>query len=206
MELSRLYLIFKIFLCFIAVLIVEYLGCGIYFRFVRNSDFFRVDWICGLSAAGLCFLIFRGFIKSAREERIPLIVIALFFLFFSALLGCFLRFSLQLVNGWFDVSDPETHVVVVTAQKISPFGGSIKDGINPLAYMVYFHDWDDSLENCEMRVTHDFYYAIDPGTGLELAVRKGFFHWPWVEDYRVYTPPRLNRPQTSFPKRAYGQL
>jgi len=193
MELSRLYLLLKIFLLFIVLLIAEYFGCGIYFRFVRSSDISNADWICGLSAAGLCLLAFWKLIRSALKERIPLIVITLFFLLFSALLGCFLRFSYQLVDGFLDTSDPETHIVAVTSQKISPFGGSIKDGINPVAYMVYFHDWDDSLESCELRVPHDLYYQIDPGTGLELSVRTGFFHCPWVEYYQVYTPPRSNR-------------
>jgi len=122
------------------------------FPFVRSSDISNADWICGLSAAGLCLLAFWKLIRSALKERIPLIVITLFFLLFSALLGCFLRFSYQLVDGFLDTSDPETHIVAVTSQKISPFGGSIKDGINPVAYMVYFHDWDDSLESCELRV------------------------------------------------------
>lgn len=195
-EMSRLYLILKIFALFLVLLLAGYWACGIYFRLVRDTDLARLDWICGISAIGSCFLLFRKLIRSALQEGIPRWVITLYFLFFTVLLGFFLRFSLQLANGWLDRSDPETQVVVVTGQKISPFGGSFDDGINPLAYMVYFQDWEDDRENCELKVTMDLYYSVDAGSGLELAVRKGFFHWPWVESYQAYKTPRSKRPQT----------
>jgi hypothetical protein len=199
MEVSRLYLILKIFWGFIVVLIVEYFCCGIYFRLVRESDFVRVDWICALSALALCYWIVRKLIRSALKEGIPIWVVAAFFLFLSALLGCFLRYSLQLANGLLDFSDPETRVIVITDKKISPFGGSIKEGVNPVAHMVYFRDWDNGDESCELLTPSAFYYFIDTGSRLELSVRRGFFHLAWVEDYQVVKPTRTDGTKPHLP-------
>jgi len=197
MELRRLYLILKIFLVFIVVLITEYLCSGIYFRLVRESDFIRADWICGISAPLLCLSIFWKSFKSALKEGIPPVVVALFFLFFTALLGFFIRYSLQLANGLLDGSVPEKRVITVVSKKISPFGGRIKDGVNPAAYMIYFQDWENSDEGDELLTSHDFYYSVDDGSMLELIVRRGFFRWAWVQDFQVVTPPRLNRPKSA---------
>jgi hypothetical protein len=191
MQISRFYLLLKLFALFIALVIGEYLGCSAYFRFVRHSDFLRVDWICVISAIVLCYLIFRNLIKIALKEQIPFPVVVLFFLFFSCLLGCFLRFSLQLANGLLDFSEPETHLVAVTSKKISSFGGSIKEGINPMAHMIYFHDWENNDENCEMLTPQYFYYSVDDGSLVQLTLRRGLFHWPWVEDYQVVVPHRM---------------
>ncbi len=191
MQISRLYLFLKLFAVFIALVIGEYFACSAYFRFVRQPDFLKVDWVCGISAIVLCYGIFRNLIKNALKERIPWVVMALFFLFFSGLLACFLRFSVQLANGWLDPSDPETHLVAVTSKKITPFGGSIKEGINPMAHMIYFHDWDQSGETCEMLAPQDFYYSVDDGSMVQLTLRQGLFHLPWVADYQVMVPRRL---------------
>ncbi len=191
MKTSRVYLIFKIFIVFIAVLIAEYFFCGIYFRLVKHSNFLWVDLICGLSAISLCYLIFKRLIKSALKEKIPFLAVAAFFLFFCVLLGFFLRFSLQLANGLLDTSEPETRVVYVVDKKISSFGGSIKDGPNPMAHLIYFHDWDNSDKNCELLISPVFYYNVGLGTRLAITLRRGFFHLPWVEDCQLVNP-RLN--------------
>ena len=199
MEVSRLYLILKIFLGFIVVLIVEYFCCGMYFRLVRESDFVRADWICALSALVLCYWIVRKLIHSALKEGIPFWVIAAFFLFLSALLGCFLRYSLQLANGLLDFSESETHVIVIADKKISAFGGSIKEGVNPVAHMVYFRDWENNDENCELLVPSVFYYFVDNGSSLEMTFRRGLFHLAWVENFQVYKPPRLTGNKARHP-------
>ena len=142
MEISRVYLLLKIFFFFIALLIAEYVACGIYFRWVRDSDFLRMDSICGLAATGLCYLVFKKLIKLVLKEKVPVLLVAAVFLFFCLLSGLLLRFSLQLANGWLDDSEPDSQVVVVVDKKTSPFGGSFKEGPNPLAHLVYFQDWE----------------------------------------------------------------
>jgi hypothetical protein len=189
MPTSRLYLLLKIFALFVVLLIVEYVCCGIYFRLVRHSDFLIADWICALSAIGLCHLIFRKPIRSALQEKIPVLLIAALFLFFSFLLGCFLRFNLQLANGLLDGSEPQTRVVVVADKEISSFGGSFKEGPNPMAHLIYFRDWNNSNGNCELLVPAYFYYTVGPGTRVELSLRQGFFHWAWVEDFQMGDSP-----------------
>jgi hypothetical protein len=191
MQISRLKLLLCLLVLFIAVVIGEYLCCGVYYRLVRQSDFPLVDLICGISALILCYFIFRNSIKSALKEQIPLWVVALFFLFFSCLLGCFLRFSLQLANGLLDFSQPEIHLVTVHSKKITSFGGSIKEGINPMAHMIYFHDWDQSGGMCELLTPQDFYYSVDDGSMMQLSLRQGLFHLPWVEDYQGMVPRRM---------------
>jgi hypothetical protein len=198
MLISRFYTLLKIFCFFVALVIAEYFACSVYFRFIRDSDYFKVDWICALSSLVLCHFIFRKLIRGALREKIPVLVIAGFFLFFTCLLGLFLRFSLQLANGWLDYSEPETRVVIVSDKKISSFGGSIKEGMNPMAHMIYFHDWDDYGQKCGMLTPQDFYYDVDIGTNVELTLRQGFFHWPWVEDYQA-VKPRLNPLQPYSP-------
>ncbi len=191
MQISRFYFLLELFALFIALVIGEYFLCGIYFRLVRHTDFLKVDWFCAIFAILLCYWIFRKLIRSALKEQIPFFVVAFFFLFFSCLLGFFLRFSLQLANGLLDFSDPETRVIVVTDKKISRFGGSIKEGINPMAHMIYFHDWDESGENAELLTPQDFYYSVDNGSLVQLTLRQGLFHFSWVEDYQIMVPRRL---------------
>jgi hypothetical protein len=195
---SRLYLLLKIFALFVALLIVEYVCCGIYFRLVRHSDFLIADWICALSGIGLCYLIFRKLIHSALQEKIPVLLVGALFLFFSFLLGSFLRFSLQLANGLLDSSDSQTRVVVVSGKEISSFGGSFKEGPNPMAHLIYFHDWDNGNGNCELLVPAYFYYTVGPGTRVELSLHRGFFHWAWVEDFQMGDSP-LDRYQSPSP-------
>ncbi len=185
MATNRLFLILKIFLFFIGVLIAEYVGCGIYFRLVRHSDFWKADLICGFSAVGLCYGIFKKLIRSALKEKVPALLVAAFFLLFSFLLGCFLRFSLQLANGLLDGSEPQTRLVVVGSKDISSFGGSFKEGPNPMAHLVYFPDWDNGEGSCELLVPAYFYYMVGPGTRMELTLRQGFFHLAWVEDFQM---------------------
>ena len=185
MEVNRFYLFLKIFVAFIVILIVEYPFCGIYFRFVRHIDFFRVDLICVLSAIGLCYLIFRKLIKAALKERIPFLVVIVCFLALCFLLSCFFRFSIQLANGLLDFSDPETRVVYVSDKKISSFGGSFKEGPNPMAHLIYFHDWDNTDEICELLTPPSIYYFTNIGTPVEMTLRQGFFYLPWVEDFRI---------------------
>lgn len=107
MQISRFYFLLKLFSLFVALVIAEYLACSACFRFVRQSDFLTVDWICGISSLILCYLIFRNLIKDAFKEQIPFLAVALFFLFFSSLIGFFLRYSLQLANGLLDFSNPK---------------------------------------------------------------------------------------------------
>ncbi len=191
MQIRRFYFFLKLFTLFIALVIGEYLACSACFRWVRQSDFLRADGICVISAITLCYLIFKNLIKDALKEGIPRWVVALFFLFFGALLACFLRFSLQLANGLLDFSQPEIHLVTVNSKMISPFGGSVREGINPMAHMIYFHDWDQSGNMCEMLTPQDFYYSVDDGSMVQLSLRQGLFHLPWVADYQAMVPRRM---------------
>jgi hypothetical protein len=195
MQISRLYLLLKIFVLFIILLIVEYVCSGIYFRLVRHSDFLIADLICGISATGLCYLIFRKLIRGALQDKIPVLLVGVLFLFFCFLLGCFLRFSLQLANGLLDTSEPQTRVVVVESKEISALGGSFKEGPNPMAHLIYFRDWDNRNGNCELLVPAYFYYTVGPGTRVELSLHQGFFHWAWVEDFQMGDSP-LDRYQS----------
>ncbi len=188
MKLKSVYLIFKIFIVFMAVLIAEYYFCGIYYRLIRRSDFIIVNSACGISGLGLGYLILRKLIRNALEEKLPPPAVWAFFLVFCFLLGFFLRFSVQLANGLLDSSDPESRVVVVMDKKVSSFGGSFKDGPNPMAHLIYFQDWDDSGANCEMLISPVYYYSAGIGTRLVLTVRRGFLHMSWVSDYQLLTP------------------
>jgi hypothetical protein len=189
MQTRHAVLAFKLFAVFIAVLIAEYILSGIYFRLVKNIDFLVVDLLCGLSAIGLCYWKSRKAFKFAKEEKIPTLLVASLFIVLCFLVGCFFRFSIQLANGLLDYSDPETHVVSVNGKNVSSFGGSLKDGPNPIARLLYFSDWDNDGWNCELLTPPAFYYTAQVGTRLEVSVRKGFFHLAWIQDYRMLNSP-----------------
>ncbi len=191
MTVRRFYLLLFAFVLFLGFLVGEYFCCGVFYRLVRPLDSVELDGLCGLCAPVLCYGIFHGALAAARREKIPVAVIAGFFLFFTFLLGFFLRFSLQLANGALDPSDPENHVVIVTSKKISSWGGSILEGMNPMAHLVYFRDWELEGRDCEMLTPQDFYYAVDVGSRVEVTLRGGLFHWPWMEGCQLLaTPPR----------------
>ena len=193
MLLSRFYFLLKIFLLFLFALLGEYFLCSIYFRFIRNVDFVRVDLICAfLGLVSLAFSRFKKIVREGRKENIHWSVILALYLIASALLGFSFRFSVQLANGLLDFSPPESHVIIVEDKKISSFGGSLREGMNPIAHMIYFHDWENSALKCEMLTPlQDFYYAVDPGSRVGLTIRRGLFHLAWVEDYQILNN-RLN--------------
>jgi len=111
--------------------------------------------------------------------------VAASYLLFAFLTACFFRFSVQLANGLLDASDPDTRVVLVTGQKISLLGGSLKESLNPLAHLVYFQGWDGGDETYEVLVPPAVYYFAGPGTRIAVTLRKGFLHLPWVEDCQL---------------------
>jgi hypothetical protein len=167
------------------VLIVEYVFSGIFYRLTRISDFLTVDLISGLSAIALSWWIFRKLIRTAFKEKTLRFAVVGFFLFFYFLSACFLRFSLQLANGLLDWSEPQTIVVVISSKQISSFGGSLREGPGSQAHLIYFHDWKNNRENGELLIPPYLYYTLGLGTPLELKVRQGFFHWAWVEDFKI---------------------
>jgi hypothetical protein len=184
-EIRRVTFYLKIFAVLTALLIVEYVLCGVYFRLVRHADFWKMDLACALCALGLCYWISKKPLRAALKERIPVWAVAAFFLAFWFLSCCFLRYSAQLVNGLLDFSDPETRVVYVTGRKISPFGGSIREGLNPAAHLIYFQDWDEGGGTCELLAPPALYYFADPGTPVGITFRHGFFGLPWVVDFQL---------------------
>jgi hypothetical protein len=187
-EIRRVYLFLKVLLLFLALLAVEYPLCGIYFRLVRQRDAFWLDLGCALAALALCSWLSRKLIRDALKEKVPVYVVAGLFLFFTFLLTGFFRFSFQLANGLLDFSYPEVHRVVVTDKKISIFGGSIREGLNPMAHMIYFKDWNDGEGDCELLLPPDAYYMVDQGGPLDIAVRPGFFHLTWMQAYQLVQP------------------
>ncbi len=191
-EIRQVYLFLKILAVFIVVMVVEYILCGIYFRLVRRNDIFWLDGACALAALVFCYRLSRKLIKDALKEKIPVYIVAGLFLLFAFFTGCFFRFSFQLANGYLDFSDPEIHTVIVTDKKISLFGGSLQEGPNPMAHLVYFHDWDNGDENCELLLPPSVYYVVDRGVPLEIAVRPGFFHAPWVQAFQTVHSPLLD--------------
>jgi len=190
-EIRRVYLFLKILAVFILVLAAEYPLCGIYYRLVRQSDMLWLDGACVLAAVLLCYWLSRKLIKDALKEKIPLYVVAGLFLLFAFLLSGFFRFSFQLANGCLDFSAPEVHRIIVTDKKITMFGGSVREGPNPIAHMVYFKDWDDGVGNCELLLPPSAYYVVDQGGPLDIAVRPGFFHLVWMQAYQLVQPQGL---------------
>jgi len=190
MQIKHFYLLLLSFFLFLALLIVEYFLCGIYFRLVRPSDFPLLNGLCVFAGPLICYLLFRKPIQSALQERVPRALVAGLYIFFSFLLGFFLRFSVQLANGALDPSAPENHSVVVADRAISALGGSIREGINPMAHLVYFRDWELSDKNCVMLADQDFYYSVDVGMRVQVTVRRGLFRMPWVQDYQLINPRR----------------
>ena len=158
------------------------------YRFVRNADLWGSDLICALFAASLCYFSFKKLMKQALKEEIPLYAVLAAFFTLTFLLCCFLRLNLQIANGLLDSSQPESKIVVVTHKESSAFGGDVKEGLSSIAYFIYFPDWEDKNRNCELLVPFAFYYSVGPGLNVELAVRKGFFRIPWIEDCRVIYP------------------
>ncbi len=189
MQTSRAYLYFKLFVLFIAVLVAEYVLCGIFYRLVSHTDFWWVDLISGALSLGLCYQLFKNLIKEALKEKIPSAIVWTVFLVFWFLLTCFFRFSVQLVNGLLDFSPSQAQTIVVTDKKISALGGSFKEGPSPMAHLIYFMNWDNDKDTCELLVTPALYYTLGPGSKLELSVRQGFLHMPWVEDYQLPSSP-----------------
>ena len=158
------------------------------FRFVRDWDLWDSDLICTLLAVSFCYFSLRKIMRQALKEEIPPYAVLTVFFTLAFLLCCFLRLNLQIANGLLDNSAPETKVVVVNHKESSAFGGDIKEGLSSIAYFIYFPDWDDKTKNCELLVPFTFYYSVGPGLSVELAVQKGFFHIPWIEDYQVIYP------------------
>ncbi len=185
MEISRAYRFLKIFVLFIAALIAEYIFCGFSFRMVRHRDLIGLDIASALSSFGLGYWFFKDTIRAALKEKVPPPLVAACFLAFWVLLGCFLRMSAQLANGLLDFSDPQTRLVVVTDKKISSFGGSLKEGPNPMAHLVYFSDWENADQTCEVLAPPALYYSLDPGIPMLITLRTGLFHWAWAEDLQL---------------------
>ncbi len=173
------------FILFILLLVAEYLFCSANYRFIRTWDIWASHLICLFLATGLCYWFFRRLIKEALAEKIHLSIVLILFLILSFLLSCFFRLTLQITNGLFDNSDPETKMVVVASRDGSVFGASIQDGLNAMAYFIRFPDWDDKNKSCELLIPYSIYFEVGYGTNVELSVRRGLFGLPWVEDYRV---------------------
>jgi hypothetical protein len=180
------FLFFSIF--FILLLLGEYIYCSMNFRFVRNGDLWGTDLFCELLSVSLCYFLLRKLMRQALKEEIPFYAVLAVFFTLTFLLCCFLRLNLQIANGLLDNSLSETKMVVVDHKESSAFGGDVKEGLSSIAYFIYFPDWDDKNKNCELLVPFAFYYSVGPGISIELAIRKGFFRIPWIEDYRVIYP------------------
>lgn len=187
-DLSRASLFLKILAALVVAAALEFFLCGAFFRFIRSFDSWVADGLCAVASPLFCYGAFRELIRAARREKWPMAALASFFLATSLLLGCFFRYSLQLANGLLDFSDPETRVVVVTDRKTSVFGGSIREGPNPEAHLVYFKDWEDPDAQGEILAPPSLYYFAGVGTSLQLTYRKGFFHWPWMVDVQLLNP------------------
>jgi hypothetical protein len=186
MRIRHFYLALLAFFLFFGLVLAEYFLCGVYFRLIRPSDSLRLDAACLLGSPLLCYWAFHRLLKKALQERIPHGVITVFFLICTALLGFFLRFTVQLANGGLDPSGPEEHLVIITDKRISSFGGSIQEGLNPMAHLVYFHDnWEPGDEKCALWTPDDFYFSVDVGGILQLSVRRGLLRMPWVEDFQA---------------------
>lgn len=186
MKIRHFYLALLSFFFFCALLLAEYFLCSALFRFLRPSDSLKVDGVCLLVAPLLCYGLFRKAAKAALREKIPSVAVVGSFFLFSLLLVFFLRFGVQLANGWLDPSEPESHVVIITGKDISAFGGNITEGLNPMAHMVHFHaDWDDGGGECALWTPDDFYFSVDTGSFVQISLRQGFFHLPWVEDFQA---------------------
>lgn len=185
---TRFYLFLKVLVALVLAVALEFFLCGAFFRFLRPADAWRVDGACALASPLLCYWYFRKPLQAARRENVPFYAAALFLAALSLLLGCFLRYSLQLANGLLDFSDPETRVILVLDRKTSAFGGSLREGPNPEAHLVYFRDWDNPEVKGEILVPSPLYYLADLGTPLSLTYRKGFFHWPWMVDVQPLGP------------------
>jgi hypothetical protein len=170
---------------FVMLLVAEYLFCSVNYRFIRMGDLWTTDLICQLLAAGFCYWVFGRLMKEAFKEKIHLGIVLTLFLILSSLLGCFFRLTLQIANGVFDTSNPETKMVVVSSRDSSVFGASIEEGLNSIAYYVHFSDWDDKDKSCELLIPYSFYFEVGLGTNVELSLKKGLFGFPWVEDYRI---------------------
>jgi hypothetical protein len=170
---------------FIILLVGEFLYCSANFRFVRSSDLWITDLICAVLGLVFCYAAFKKVIKLALQEKVPAVIIVISFLILSCLLGWFLRFNLQIANGLFDGSEPETIKVIITHKETSVLGGSIKDGVNPMAYYLDFPDWDNKDKNCQLLVPYPFYFSVGEGSTVELLVRKGLFNIAWIEAYQA---------------------
>ena len=176
------------FTFFIILLLGEYLYCSMNYRLVRSKDLWGANIVCSLLSIGICYLYLKNLIKEAIKENIAPWIILVTFLIFIFLFGSFLRLNLQIANGLFDKSDPDIKIAVVTRKDTSVFGASIKDGLSAMAYYIYFADWDDKDKNCELLIHSTDYYFLGQGSSVKLAVHDGFFHLPWVEDYRTISP------------------
>jgi hypothetical protein len=171
------------FLLFIVLLVAEFLYCSANFRFIRSNDLWTADLICAVLGLVLSYVAFKKVIKLALQEKVPVTIIVILFLILSCLLGWFLRFNLQIANGLLDPSEPETIRVIITHKETSVLGGSIKDGMNPMAYYIDFPDWNNKDQNCQLLVPYPFYFSVSEGSTVDLLVRKGLFNLNWIEAY-----------------------
>ena len=139
-------------------------------------------------AFSFCYYLSRRLIKSALQEAVPKVVVIICYLVVSVLLSLFFRFSVQLVNGVLDPTDIESHLVLVTDKRTSAFGGSIKEGLNPMAHLIAFHDQDPNGMAGELLAPPEIYYFVNNGNPMAVNIRKGLFHLPWVVDYQILDP------------------
>ncbi len=172
-------------LLFIVLLVIEFLYCSANFRFIRANDLWISDLVCALLAFVFCYLAFKKVIKLALQEKVPAAIIVVLYLILGCLFGWFLRFNLQIANGLLDQSEPETVRVIISHKETSVLGGSIKDGVNPMAYYIDFPDWNNKDQNCQLLVPYPFYFSVGGGNTVELLVRKGLFNIAWIEAYQA---------------------
>jgi hypothetical protein len=173
------------FILFILLIVGEYLYCSVDFRFIRTGDLWTTDLICIILSALFCCWFLRKLVREALQEKIHLAIVLSFLVVLSFLFGCFLRLNLQIANGLFDNSDPETKMVIVASRDSSIWGASIRDGLNATAYYIHFSDWDGKNKNCELLIPYSIYFEVGAGTNVELSIKKGLLGLEWVENYRI---------------------
>lgn len=173
---------------FLAVLAAEFYACGLFYRFARPSDLLFVYIGSFLLGFGLVYWLLRPVMRSALREQIPRPVVVGFFLVIGLLAGFFFRFSFQLLNGVLDFSPSQTRVYSVTDKRISALGGSLREGLNPMAHLVRLQDPDDPSAAYEVLLPPEDYYFLNGGSPLQVSLRSGLFHLPWVEDFEMVEP------------------
>lgn len=143
---------------------------------IISKDYFVLDYnkiffIYIAAYAVIFLLVYLIFNFSEINKDYSLIILPL-------VLSLFFSFnSVQIVNGVFDKSEPNSTIATVTEKR--------KSGGKHNSYYIKIKSSDDESHlPISIKVKSAFYYKVDKNSKVELSVYDGFLYIPWYK-YKI---------------------